>query len=162
MSTTIFAAVAGLAIVADDTSLLGAVTDPGGGRSTVVTHRLIDELRRGTREAVLSNVVQEELERAPAEIQRAILDEVSEIEFELVTEDAESIRFFAEYEAARIVPRRYRNDLRHVAVATIGRVDAPVSWNFRHLVNLRTRREVQAVNLRRGYPLIEIVSPEEV
>ncbi len=89
-------------------------------------------------------------------------NEVRGIEFELLTEDAEGIRLFAEYEAARIVPRRYRNDLRHVAVATIARIDALVSWNFRHLVNLRTRREVHAVNLRRGYPLIEIVSPEEV
>ena len=58
-----------------DTSVLGAVTDPGGGRPTVVTHRL-RELRQDTHEAVLSNVVREELERAPAEVQRAILDEV--------------------------------------------------------------------------------------
>ncbi|MFQ5904471.1 MAG: PIN domain nuclease, partial [Candidatus Binatia bacterium] len=67
-----------------------------------------------------------------------------------------------EYGAARIVPLRYRNDLRHVAVATVARVDALVSWNFRHLVNLRTRRAVHAVNVRLGYPLMEIVSPEEV
>lgn len=72
-----------------DSSVLGAVTDPGGERSPVVTRRLLDELRQGTHGAVLSNVVQEELERAPAEIQRAILDEVRAIEFELLTEDAE-------------------------------------------------------------------------
>ena len=62
----------------------------------------------------------------------------------------------------RVVPARYRNDLRHVAVATTARVDALVSWNFRHLVNVKTRRAVHAVNVRLGYPLIEIVSPEEV
>lgn len=42
------------------------------------------------------------------------------------------------------------------------RVDALVSWNFRHLVILGTRREAHAVNLRRGYPLVEIVAPEVV
>lgn len=77
-------------------------------------------------------------------------------------EGDESVRSFAEYLAAQIVPRRYRNDLRHAAVATVARVDALVSWNFRHLVNLRTRRAVHAVNVRFGYPLLEIVSPEEV
>ena len=41
-------------------------------------------------------------------------------------------------------------------------VDAVVSWNFRDIVNIRTRRAVHSVNLRLGYPLIEIVSPEEV
>lgn len=69
---------------------------------------------------------------------------------------------FAEYPKTRVVPPRYRNDLRHVAVATVARVDALVSWNFRHPVNLRTRRVVHAVNLRLGYSLVEIVSPGEV
>jgi hypothetical protein len=41
-------------------------------------------------------------------------------------------------------------------------VDAVVSWNFRDIVNIRTRRSVHATNLRFGFPLIEIVSPEEV
>jgi hypothetical protein len=62
----------------------------------------------------------------------------------------------------QVVPSRYRNDLRHVTVASASHVDALVSWNFRHLVNIRTRRAVHAVNVRLGYPLIEIVSPEEV
>ena len=53
-------------------------------------------------------------------------------------------------------------DLRHLAVATVGGVDAVVSWNFRDIVNIRTRRAVHAINLRLGYALIEIVSPEEV
>jgi hypothetical protein len=111
---------------------------------------------------VISNVVQEELERGPADLRWAILQEVGRIEFELATEDLESRALFGEYLAARIVTARYQSDLRHVAVATIARVDALVSWNFRHLVNLRTRRAVHAVNVRLGYPLIEIVSPEEV
>ncbi len=145
-----------------DTSVLGALTDPEDERPSLVTRRLLREILGGAHEAVISNVVQEELERAPAEIRRVILHGVREIEFELVTESVESVRLFGEYLAARIVPQRYRNDLRHVAVATIARVDALVSWNFRHLVNLRTRRAVHAVNVRLGYPLIEIVSPEEV
>jgi hypothetical protein len=49
-----------------------------------------------------------------------------------------------------------------VAVATVARVDALVSWNFKHPVNLKTRRAIHATNLRLGYPLIDIVSPEEV
>jgi citrate lyase beta subunit len=106
--------------------------------------------------------VQEELEQTPARLRRDIMDEIAEIEFELAIEDTESAALFAEYLAARIVPPRYRNDLRHVAVATVVRIDALVSWNFRHLVNLKTRRAVHGVNLRLGYPLLEIVSPEEV
>lgn len=107
-------------------------------------------------------MVQEELEQAPADLRQAILGEVGGVAFELTVEDAESRTLFAEYLKMQIIPPRYRNDLRHVAVATRAGVDALVSWNFRHLVNVKTRRAVHAVNMRLGYPLIEIVSPEEV
>jgi hypothetical protein len=52
--------------------------------------------------------------------------------------------------------------LRHLAVATVNGVDAVISWNFRDIVNIRTRRAVHSINLRLGLPLIEIVSQEEV
>jgi hypothetical protein len=53
-----------------DTSVLGALTDPGRERSAVVTRRLLREVRDGVHEAVISNVVQEELERARPDIRR--------------------------------------------------------------------------------------------
>ncbi|MBI4610961.1 MAG: PIN domain protein [Candidatus Rokubacteria bacterium] len=127
-----------------------------------LTRRLLRTTAQGIHDGVISNVVQEELEQAPADLRQAILREVRDVEFELVVEDAECRALFAEYVATRVVPVRYRNDLRHVAVATVARVDALVSWNFRHLVNVKTRRAVHAVNVRLGYPLLEIVSPEEV
>lgn len=52
--------------------------------------------------------------------------------------------------------------LRHLAVSVINGADAVVSWNFRDIVNVRTRRAVHSINLRLGLSLIEIVSPEEV
>ena len=145
-----------------ETSVLGAVTDREDPRRVAITQRLLRAVAVGDHEGVISNVVQEELERAPADLREAILHEIRAIEFELAAEDAASRALFAAYQAVRIVPARFRNDLRHVAVATIARVEAIVSWNFRHLVNVRTRRAIHAVHLRLGYPLIEIVSPEEV
>lgn len=55
-----------------------------------------------------------------------------------------------------------RSDALHVALATIGRVDVLVSWNFRHIVNLGKIRLFNAVNLEQGYGLIEIRTPREV
>ncbi len=145
-----------------DTSVLGAVLDREDERRIAVTREFLQTIAAGTHVGVISNVVQEELEQAPAQVREAIIAEISGFEFELLLEDEESQRLFAAYAAADVVPARYRNDLRHVAVATKGAVDALVSWNFRHLVNVRTRRAVHAVNIRLGYPLIEIISPEEI
>src|SRR5439155_20938339 len=60
---------------------------------------------------VISNVVQEELERAPANLRQSILEGIRGLELELVAGDLESRRLFAVYEHARIVPARYRSDL---------------------------------------------------
>jgi hypothetical protein len=37
-----------------------------------------------------------------------------------------------------------------------------VSWNFKHLVNVRREEAFNAVNLLRGWPLVRIVSPKEI
>ena len=50
----------------------------------------------------------------------------------------------------------------HIALATVARVDVLVSWNFKHIVNLRRIHAYNAVNLKKGYPLLEIRSPWEV
>jgi len=145
-----------------ETSALGGLADREDPRRPALTRQLLRAVADRVHEGVISNVVQEELERAPAEVRKTLLAAMQGIPLELVVEDAESRSLFVEYLELGIVPERYRNDLRHVGVATVAGVDALVSWNFRHLVNIRTRRAVHAVNVRLGYPLIEIVSPEEV
>ncbi len=88
--------------------------------------------------------------------------EIEKIPVLVISEDENSADLLEIYEKEEFIRKGARLDLRHLAVATVGGVDAVVSWNFRDIVNIRTRRAVHAVNLRLGYPLIEIVSPEEV
>jgi hypothetical protein len=40
--------------------------------------------------------------------------------------------------------------------------DVLVSWNFKHIVNLDRIHRYNSVNLREGYALLEIRSPQEV
>ena len=41
-------------------------------------------------------------------------------------------------------------------------MDAIISWNFSHIVKLKTKREVVGVNILMGYKEIDIYSPREV
>jgi len=66
------------------------------------------------------------------------------------------------YLAEGILPANMLVDAQHVAIATIAQVDALVSWNFRHMVNLPRIHRYHAVNAKLGYPTIEIRSPREV
>jgi hypothetical protein len=49
-----------------------------------------------------------------------------------------------------------------IYVDTSARVDVLVSWNFAHVVNLFRIHGFNPVNLRRGYPMLEIRAPREV
>lgn len=61
-----------------------------------------------------------------------------------------------------IFPERYIDDALHVAAASFYDISYLVSWNFEHLVKVRTRKLVNLVNTLEGFNEIEIVSPQEL
>ena len=61
-----------------------------------------------------------------------------------------------------IFPERYVDDALHVALTTFYEVSYLVSWNFEHLVKVKTRKWVNSVNILEGFREIEIVSPQEL
>ncbi len=93
---------------------------------------------------------------------QTLLIEMKAVPLQIILEDEASADLLEIYEKEGFIRKGARMDLRHLAVATVNGVDAVVSWNFRDMVNIRTRRSVHSINLRLGFPLIEIVSPEEV
>jgi len=44
----------------------------------------------------------------------------------------------------------------------LAKVDVIVSWNFKHIVNLDRIKRFNAVNLKNGFPMVEIRSPREL
>jgi hypothetical protein len=49
-----------------------------------------------------------------------------------------------------------------MAIATVERVDILVSWNFKHIVNINRIHLLNSVNLKLGFPILEIRSPREI
>jgi len=145
-----------------DTSVIGALFDVEMPQRIEITRTLLDSIVSGTHTGAISNVVLEEIERGPKELREKLVSEMSRIPLQIISEDETSADLLRIYEEEGFIHKSARLDLRHLAVATVHGVDALVSWNFRHIVNIRTRRAVHSVNLRLGLPLIEIVSPEEV
>ena len=66
------------------------------------------------------------------------------------------------YISENVVGKTSREDCIHIALATIFKADVLVSWNFKHIVNLNRIRGYNSVNLKSGYPIIEIRSPLEL
>ena len=141
-----------------DTSVLGGCEDEEFAEHSL---RLVDSFVRGERVLVLSSLTVQELGTAPAEV-RSRLATVAEEHVELLQLDAEARELAEDYIEAAVLTARMRADAQHIAIATVGRVDVLVSWNFKHIVNLQRIHGYNSVNLRKGYPMIEIRTPREV
>ncbi len=101
--------------------------------------------------------------RASSEPRRSQLEKLIEkIDPILLEINTEAIELANRYIAEGIIPERFGSDAIHIAIATINEIDVVISWNFRHVVKLKTRIMVNAVNKLMGYREIEICSPEEV
>jgi predicted nucleic acid-binding protein len=76
--------------------------------------------------------------------------------------DEEATVLADKYIEQGIFPGRYRDDAIHVALATVYGCNVIVSWNFKHMVKIRTILGVNGVNKITGYSDIEIVTPEVI
>lgn len=141
-----------------DTSVLGGINDP---EFQEWSKRLVAEFKKGVRIMVLSDLTLRELENAPGFV-RSIISEIPSAHREIVTLNDEARILARAYISEGGIPERFLLDAQHIAMATIYKADVLVSWNFKHIVNLKRIRLYNAVNLKTGYPTIEIRSPREV
>ena len=145
-----------------DTSVLGALTDPGPMDRLVATRRVLDSISRGFGEGYVSTVVLEEVERAPRSVREKISREMQKGYLMVLEESDESARLSRVYISGGAIPSEYENNARHVAIATTNNIRVIVSWNFRHMVNIDRKQKINSVNLREGLPLVDLVSPWEI
>lgn len=117
--------------------------------------------RRGEIILIISDLLAAEMRRAPAVVRRAF-EALPEDAIDLVEGSMEAEHLRDMYLEAGVVPPGASEDAHHVAIATVERADIIVSWNFRHIVHIEKIRGFNAVNLREGYPTLEIRSPREV
>ncbi len=54
------------------------------------------------------------------------------------------------------------NDTVHIAIASYYSIDAIVSWNFRHIVNLKTMKMIHKINREQEYQDIQILTLENL
>lgn len=66
------------------------------------------------------------------------------------------------YLDVKIIPKEYINDALLIATTSVYNLDILVSWNFKHMVNLRVKTKVNAINTLYNFPTINIVSPGEL
>ena len=141
-----------------DASVVGGCED---GEFAEYSVPLMAGFVRGESVLVVSDLTVQELATAPEAVRKQ-LSSVPEGHIEVLQLDAEARDLAEAYIAAGVLTAKMLADAQHIAIATVARVDVLVSWNFKHIVNLRRIHGYNSVNLRKGYPMLEIRTPREV
>ena len=141
-----------------DTSVIGGCFDD---EFKQYSNQLFEEFISGKKSVVISDIVLFELEGAPENV-KEVLNNVADASVEYVFLNEESISLANTYLKEGVIAAGSFSDARHIAIATVERVDVLVSWNFKHIVNLNRIHLINSVNLKLGYPILEIRSPMEV
>jgi PIN domain len=141
-----------------DTSVFGGVFDEDFEEISTL---LFEKVRLGLIVCVYSDLSIAELRNAPENVRNHFDNLPKEhLEFVEVTEEAFSLAQL--YLEERVVGKTSADDCRHIATATINKVDFLVSWNFKHIVNVFRIRGYNSVNLKNGYMQLDIRSPKEI
>ena len=115
-----------------DTSIVGGFFDD---EFTVATRALFERLKKREVRFVVSSVLKQELRNAPSHVQTLLSGYENDC-FEHVLLTEEAIELADRYIAEKVVGKTCVEDCRHIAIATLNKVDVLASWNFKHIVNL--------------------------
>jgi predicted nucleic acid-binding protein len=140
-----------------DTSVIGGYFDPEFENESKALFKKFQEKEF---DLVISDLTQSELTRAPKNVKEIINN--LDLHPEIVSISPETISLAQEYINENVVGQTSMDDCLHIALATINKIDILVSWNFKHIVNIRRIRGYNAINILNGYPTLEIRSPKDI
>jgi len=142
-----------------DTSVISASFDEKNPERQFLTQRFFENVEAF--DTYVSEVVLAEIDETKDAVLKKKL-RTTAISFKVLSIDEESRVLASEYVKQGAIPSDYPEDALHISIATINEIDYLLSWNFEHMVKIKTRRIVNLVNASLGYPDLKIVAPAEL
>lgn len=140
-----------------DTSVIGGYYDE---EFEVATQKLFERIENKDFDIYFSVVNNVELALAPQhvkDVKNKIPIEC--LQFIEINDEVESLA--QTYLREKALGKASENDAYHIALASVNRLDCLISWNFKHIVNFDKIKMFNSINIRLGYPIIDIRSPLE-
>jgi len=141
-----------------DTSVVGGMFDV---EFEQLTKPFWNAVQSGEIVVIISDLLESEVKKAPNNV-RDFFDLLPETQIQRVAATDEAKELATRYIAEHVVGKTSFDDCVHIALGTIHRADYLVSWNFKHIVNVNRIRGYNSVNMKLGYPQIDIRTPYEV
>jgi predicted nucleic acid-binding protein len=141
-----------------DTTIVSALFDERTPERMAQTKQFWEHINNYN--VFISELVIDEIQGASQPLQDKMLEKVSNFTVLSITDNAQ---FLADvYIQNEIFPEKYSDDALHTAIASTNQIGILLSWNFTHLVKVKTRRMVSLINTIQNYNSIEIITPPEL
>ena len=90
---------------------------------------------------------------------RILMDYLEQINYNIIETDEHTVELAEKFINFGILKQKSFEDCQHIAAAILAGCDIITSWNFKHIVNVRTVRGVKVVTTMEGYKDLLIYPP---
>ncbi|HAO19357.1 MAG TPA: hypothetical protein DCQ37_01980 [Desulfobacteraceae bacterium] len=143
-----------------DTSVPSAFYDTSKPLRQLITQKWFEN-KASSYELYISATALKEISNLENIIKKQkISDLIFDHNVEILELSEEAVKLSDEYIRKGAIPKSEPEDALHIAIASVNRLDALASWNFKHIVSMNPIRKIYEINMKLGYPIIGIGSLE--
>ncbi|MCL2149317.1 MAG: PIN domain nuclease [Dehalococcoidia bacterium] len=142
-----------------DTSVISHLDAPDAPDMMGDTLKFWRRLEEGIYDIVLSDVVLDELEACDEPKRSYLFEYLDSIGYDLAKAGSAAVALASKFIDLDILKEKNFGDCRHIAAALISGCDIIVSWNFKHIVNIKTIQGTRKIAATGGYKDIIICTP---
>ncbi len=143
-----------------DTSVPSAFYDTSKPLRQLITQKWFEN-RASLYDLYISATALKEISRLENIIKKQnIRDLIFDHDVKILELSEEAVKLADEYMRKGAIPKSEPEDACHIAMASVNRLDALASWNFKHIVSMNPIRKIYEINSELGYPIIGIGSLE--
>ncbi|MDR3239908.1 MAG: PIN domain nuclease [Clostridiales bacterium] len=142
-----------------DTSVISHLDQQDAPDKMAETRLLWDKIKAGVYDVVISDVDIRELNKCEEKKRTTLYQYLDEITYIKVDTSDRADEIAERLVDLGILKQTNFADCRHIANAIVTGCDAIVSWNFKHIVNMKTQNGVKAIALLEGYDDLLVVTP---
>ena len=110
-------------------------------------------------EVYISDIVIREISGCNEEKLKILLDYLDQIDYNIIETDEDTVELAGKFIDFGILKQKSFDDCQHIAAAILAGCDIITSWNFKHIVNVKTVRGVKVITTLEGYKDLLIYPP---
>lgn len=142
-----------------DTSVVSYLNQEDAPERMQETLQLWELFKQGQYEVYISDIVINEINACKEEKFNILVKYLEQIDLNVIETDENVVELAEKFIDFGILKQKSFDDCRHIAAAILWGCDVIISWNFKHIVNVKTIRGVKVITTLEGYKDLLICPP---